>query len=143
MALVIESIMKKFANTIEVDINAANFTFLCNGNMLQLGTFIDVNNESGKDVVVGVGGDEPTNGEYIRVKLFEKRKSNGQLTNKLYYLDAFFRYAIRKVTGKRTMIRPKFVFKGIANLEEYLCGYQSFILDEAAKRSGAMECKFV
>jgi hypothetical protein len=109
MTLIIESIMKKFTNTIEVDVNATTFTFICNENMLQLGTFIDVNNENGKDVVVGVGGDEPSSGQYIRVKLFGKTESNVQPTNKLDYLDAFFRYANEQ---------PRSKLRGIENSEQ-------------------------
>ena len=139
----LDKIIKKFANTIEIHIEVDNFTFICNSNIIQLGTFIYVYSDGKNEQVASIGESPQSIEKLMKINLFKSHKPNVLIMDKYNYLCAFFREGVVKVTGKRTMIRPKFIFKGIENLEEALCGYEKNILEKASKDAGATECNFV
>jgi hypothetical protein len=126
---------------IEVEVSPEYFYFRRKGQETLFRTVLYISAD-GKSRVLGVGSDHIPAEPHIKIELFEPEDINIGYFDKAEYLDAFFRYCIRKTVNRKTLIRPRIVFRKASTLKGLLCGYHMVILKHAATNAGARECFF-
>jgi hypothetical protein len=117
------------------------FSFRRKGQEISFRTVIYLSVD-GKPRVLGVCDDQMPVELNVRIDLFKTEESNIGSFDKAECLDAFFRYCIRSIMNRATLIRPRIVFRNVISLKGILCGYHRVILRNAATKAGARECSF-
>ncbi len=107
--------------------------------------YIDLSTDPERQEIVSVGGDPMPNagGSYIRVNLFQLPDGETYKSDRKPLLEVFFRHILRELHDRRTIIRPKIVFRNTSSICHLLSGYQEFILRSCAEDAGVSECIFV
>jgi hypothetical protein len=62
--------------------------------------------------------------------------------DRMVCLEAFCRYAIQKVTGRKRLVRPPVTVTGSQSLDPLLRGYQGVVLTQALEAAGASSVVF-
>ena len=136
--------IKKFLSSdIIVEVSPERFEFRRDGVAKTLKTKIYLSDDPKKPEVLGIGDDVTITKPNVCIELFKENKEDVILNySKAQCLEFFFKQAFNLILKKYVMIRPGVVFKNSGSLNKILCGYQKFILYQAAVNSGARECFF-
>ena len=131
------AIINKFTGPVTIDVTPEEFIFSWRGVSVSIETYIYLLDDNGEYRILGIGEDFEGSNRCIRVELFSEKlpPNNRILRSKL--LEAFIRFGMWKIVGRRIFLRPTMVFRGTQNIEKMLSGYQDTILIDAACKAGA------
>jgi hypothetical protein len=142
----LQRIMLRLALPITVRVSPRTFTFISKTGAIEIETYLYLKDTARGLRVLAVGEDLPEQTPAVfRLDLFEEdrssRNSPGDV-DRTECLEAFVRYGIQKLHGRRTMIRPLITATGVESLDTVFHGYQRGILREVFQRAGAATVSF-
>ena len=136
--------MRRFAPRIELRVSREAFIFTDGASSVSISTYLYLQPTAHGPRILAVGEQLAEASTLIRVELFgdSTSPSPSARIGRMQCLEAFIRYGIQKVVGRRTMVKPIVTVFGLTALEADLHGYQAAVLWHALDASGAVEIHF-
>lgn len=130
-------LINKLTEVVIINVSPDEFIFSWRGRSVSLETYIYLFNDNGDYRILGIGEDFEGSNRCIRVELFSEKLPPNNLILRSELLEAFIRFGLWKIIGRRIILSPTIIFKGTQNIEKILSGHQNSVLTDAAYKAGA------
>lgn len=131
------AIINKLTGLVIIDVTPEEFIFSWRGRSANIETYVYLFDDNGEYRILGIGEDFEGSNRCIRVELFSEKLPPNNRILRSELLEAFIRFGLWKIIGRRILLRPTMVFRGTQNIEKILSGYQNTVLTDAAYKAGA------
>lgn len=136
----LDLLARVFVPDLEIEISPTQVSFQQGGNTLSLHPFVILDASQADLRVLAVGEEIAATGPIVRVDIFDPKSRTAPPELKFECLEAFFRFAIVKLRGGTTLLRPRVHIRGAERLSELLGGYEGTLLRRVLLTAGAREC---
>jgi hypothetical protein len=134
-------ILRALSGDIEVEVSPDYFYFRRKGQEKKFRT-ISYLSAHGNPRFLWTGDDQIITEPNIRIDFFKRDESTIEAYEKGDCLVVFFKNCLLASYNRKSLVRPRIIFRHSTSLKDVLCGYQKYILEKVALSAGAYECIF-
>ena len=137
----LDLLARAFVPDIEIEVARDQVYLQQGGRSLYLRPFVVLDASANNPRVLTVGEELASTSATVQVDIFDPKSPTVPPERKFECMEAFFRFAIAKLRGGRTvLLRPRVHVRGAERLSKVLGGYESVLLRQALLSAGAREC---
>jgi hypothetical protein len=137
----LDLLARAFVPDLEIDVAPDQVYLQQGGQSLYLRPFVVLDASANEPRVLAVGEELSPTSATVRVDLFDPKSPTAPPERKFECLEAFFRFAIVKLRGRRAvLLRARVHVRGAERLSKVFGGYESVLLRQALLSAGAREC---